>query len=300
MPIDHPYEAEPYAWRLPLGEQALLRQGARRDRLGLEWLLRTSRYAHSAQGQEPLLELLLEHPNLVWLRDRSIHAAVLPSLYRHPIAMVRYLIVRHAADLSFLFASALPHLEARLERLGVEQLGFHQCPDWLVTGIEAQGYRIQDRVLGYERGLSRHEPGQEAEFPLRPAEPEDVKDLLALDHAAFPPFWRLNAAIIESAMEGSGLFWVAEGREQLLAYLMAEGWGSEAYLSRIAVAPDRQGQGLGTALLKQALALLASQGIQRVSLNTQEGNARSRALYARLGFQETGEADVYWSKTLSR
>ncbi|MBN1399633.1 MAG: GNAT family N-acetyltransferase [Anaerolineae bacterium] len=299
MPVDQEHEAEGYAWRLAMGPQVLLRQGTRRDRLGLEWLLRTSAYAHAAQGQEPLLTLLLEHPNLIWLRDHAIRGAVLTSLYRHPVAMVRYLIVRHASDVSFLFTSALPHLEVRLARLGVEQLGFHQCPSWLIPQIEAQGYRIQDRVIGYVRNLSDDVLDPGAGLALRPTAPKDVEEVLALDHAAFPPFWRLNAPIIEGAVASSALFWVAESHERIVAYLMVEGWGSEAYVSRIAVAPDHQGQGLGSALLEQALALLARQGIQRVRLNTQEENRRSRALYAKLGFQETGESDPYWSKPLA-
>lgn len=59
----------------------------------------------------------------------------------------------------------------------------------------------------------------------------------------------------------------------------------------IALYPDCRGQGIGTALLREMLALLKQCGYRRVSLSVQKANRAGR-LYRRVGFEavaETGE-----------
>ncbi|MEU6254975.1 GNAT family N-acetyltransferase [Streptomyces sp. NPDC047043] len=57
------------------------------------------------------------------------------------------------------------------------------------------------------------------------------------------------------------------------------------YLWMIAVTPDRQGEGLGTALVQHVLDRCDR---ENVSTYLEASNARSRALYERLGFELTG------------
>ena len=59
-----------------------------------------------------------------------------------------------------------------------------------------------------------------------------------------------------------------------------------ARIEFIAVAPDRQGRGIGSLLLSQTLAQLRQQGCQRVALETAE--PRNLALYRRHGFTQSG------------
>ncbi|MFI6489979.1 GNAT family N-acetyltransferase [Streptomyces sp. NPDC050564] len=57
------------------------------------------------------------------------------------------------------------------------------------------------------------------------------------------------------------------------------------YLWMIAVAPERQGEGLGTALIQSVLARCDREGLPAY---LEASNARSRALYERLGFDLVG------------
>ena len=59
-----------------------------------------------------------------------------------------------------------------------------------------------------------------------------------------------------------------------------------ARIEFIAVAPDRQGRGIGSLLLSQTLAQLRQQGCQHVALET--GEPRNLALYRRHGFAQSG------------
>lgn len=62
-----------------------------------------------------------------------------------------------------------------------------------------------------------------------------------------------------------------------------------AHVSMVFVAPERQGRGIGTALLETAHALAADRGWASSSLWTRESNAAGRALYARVGYRPTDD-----------
>jgi ribosomal-protein-alanine N-acetyltransferase len=75
-------------------------------------------------------------------------------------------------------------------------------------------------------------------------------------------------------------------------------YGRQAHLTRLAVHPDYQGQGLGAQLLYRAITDALGRGCSLITLNTQENNYRSQALYQRFGFVYTRQRiPVLW-KTL--
>ena len=61
-------------------------------------------------------------------------------------------------------------------------------------------------------------------------------------------------------------------------------------IGRLAVAPDRQGHGLGSALLRAAEAAIP--GVREWRLFTGEHSEANLRLYSRLGYVETGREDV--------
>jgi [ribosomal protein S18]-alanine N-acetyltransferase len=69
----------------------------------------------------------------------------------------------------------------------------------------------------------------------------------------------------------------------------------EAELLTIAVHPDAQGQGVGTALMADFLKQAAARGAGRAFLEVADDNAAARALYARAGFAAVGRRKGYFS-----
>ena len=61
-----------------------------------------------------------------------------------------------------------------------------------------------------------------------------------------------------------------------------------AYLSRLAVRPDRQGEGIGHWFLAEAERLARKQGCQTIRLDAIRAFAPPIALYRRLGYEERG------------
>ena len=60
--------------------------------------------------------------------------------------------------------------------------------------------------------------------------------------------------------------------------------GALGYLQRLAVHPDHQHRGIGSALVTDALWWAKRRGAEAVLVNTQESNHVALALYERLGF----------------
>ncbi|TAN21929.1 MAG: N-acetyltransferase [Acidobacteria bacterium] len=71
-----------------------------------------------------------------------------------------------------------------------------------------------------------------------------------------------------------------------------------AHITQICVLPERQGHGLGRALLERALGSLRRQRLRAVTLTVTGENAGALALYRRVGFVDLNEFDAYvWERT---
>jgi ribosomal protein S18 acetylase RimI-like enzyme len=65
--------------------------------------------------------------------------------------------------------------------------------------------------------------------------------------------------------------------------------GEVSFLEQITVAEAARRRGYGSAMLAALEALLAREGIEELRLNTFRANKPGRALYARAGYEQTGE-----------
>jgi ribosomal protein S18 acetylase RimI-like enzyme len=82
-------------------------------------------------------------------------------------------------------------------------------------------------------------------------------------------------------------------------------WSGEldAYLEELYVVPDLRGQGIGRALLEQAMETARAAGATRMDLNTGETDTAARALYESAGFTnreggEDGPSMLYYERDL--
>jgi ribosomal protein S18 acetylase RimI-like enzyme len=130
-----------------------------------------------------------------------------------------------------------------------------------------------------------------------PAEPVRIRrahaaervGVLALDDAAFPPFWQLDERGLADAIEATPrtrfavAVDVASGR--LEGYAVTGRSGRNGYLQRLAVDPSAQGRRIGASLVVDGLRWLARWRAEQCVVNTQWGNANALALYERLGFR---------------
>jgi GNAT superfamily N-acetyltransferase len=119
---------------------------------------------------------------------------------------------------------------------------------------------------------------------LRRVHRRDRERVLAIDHAAFEPFWRMDADALEEAVRAtpSTRFRIDRGER---GYGLTGRSGDRGYVQRLAVDPTEEGRGLGAALVLDGLWWLRRWRVAEALVNTQTANERAVRLYERLGFR---------------
>lgn len=121
--------------------------------------------------------------------------------------------------------------------------------------------------------------------------PADAPDAARLHALAFPAgeAWGPNA--IRLMLEMPGAFGVLRpGQGFVLCRVAAD----EAEILTLAVMPDARRQGIGGALLAEAMAGAVVRGAGAMFLEVSDRNAAARALYAGAGFEEVGRRKRYY------
>ena len=131
------------------------------------------------------------------------------------------------------------------------------------------------------------------EILIRRAGPEDAADLIAVIDAAYAPV-RATLPNLPDVSEGvardiaENLVWVATADGEILGGLILIAAGDHALLANVAVSPEAGGRGVGRALIAAAEAAARDLGLAEIRLRTHARMAGNLALYARLGWRETG------------
>ncbi len=125
---------------------------------------------------------------------------------------------------------------------------------------------------------------------LRRGRRGDRASILAVDEAAFQPFWHLDGAGLDDAMAAtpSARLRVAphpDDDHAVAGYAITGRAGARGYLQRLAVDPRLRRRGIGAALVADGLRWLRRWGAREVLVNTQVGNDAALALYRALGFR---------------
>ncbi len=161
---------------------------------------------------------------------------------------------------------------------------------WMEMPLAKVGLRPVEYILTYERmanALPKLPPPPDVR--LRSARPEDVSRLTALDTAAFTSLWRLTSGELIELLITSGRFVVAEREDNLVGYACSDVQRNLGQIYRLVVHPVAQGQGIGRALLADALLYCQAAGASLVIINTQQSNQVSDHLYRSFGFRPASQ-----------
>ncbi len=131
----------------------------------------------------------------------------------------------------------------------------------------------------------------DTDLTLRPATPADDAALVALWQACKLTVW-YNDPLTDIArwreQPGSSDILVLQAADGALAGSIAVGCdGHRAWVYYLAVAPERQRQGLGQRLMAAAEAFAHARGILKLQLMVRPSNAKVAAFYRALGYDET-------------
>ena len=152
------------------------------------------------------------------------------------------------------------------------------------------GFTVREELHLLAHDLRDLPARRTAERPIRTRRVlrRDRDRVLAIDQAAFDPFWRLDADALEDAVRATPSTRFRLDREGR-GYALTGRAGDRGYVQRLAVDPAAQGSGLGSALVVDSLWWLRRWRVREALVNTQTSNGRAVALYERLGFRQRSE-----------
>ena len=128
---------------------------------------------------------------------------------------------------------------------------------------------------------------------IRPATPQDIDAVVALERAAFPSPWRRE--FFEGELQQGGrLNLVALRGGTLIGYLFAMSIFDEMHVNKIAVAQRERRQGIALELMERCFAFARQNAIATISLEVRVSNEGAQAFYRKLGFARSHTRARYY------
>jgi ribosomal protein S18 acetylase RimI-like enzyme len=124
---------------------------------------------------------------------------------------------------------------------------------------------------------------------IRPMTFDDIPLVQKIDEESFSPIWVNSAHYLEIAFRQAIVATVAEMDGLLVGYQISTASPIGGHLARLAVRPNLQGNGIGSALVGDLIHQFNRRAARFITVNTQEDNLASLSLYRRAGFSLTGE-----------
>lgn len=151
-------------------------------------------------------------------------------------------------------------------------------------GFVDAGFRLHEELCLLEHDLRSVPRGR---CPTRRARRTDRLAVVELDGRCFNDFWHIDEDGLEEALTATpwSRFRVVETAGRLAGYAISGRAGSRGYLQRLAVDPDLQRRGVGTALVADALRWMRRRGVRRTLVNTHRSNEAALRLYEACGFR---------------
>jgi ribosomal-protein-alanine N-acetyltransferase len=132
-------------------------------------------------------------------------------------------------------------------------------------------------------------------YTLRPAGPEDIEALVAIDAVNPSPWSERQFAGTVGAKPGCGKTVMVVHREGPPdGFIVYSQVLDEASIHNVAVCAARRGRGLGGLLLAGSLQRMRSAGATRCLLEVRRSNVAARRLYETAGFALDGERKDYY------
>jgi ribosomal-protein-alanine N-acetyltransferase len=182
-----------------------------------------------------------------------------------------------------------------LREHGIQNVSALIIRDWLADYLPDLGFHYVEDIIT----LARYGSDLPAVYPnrlkIRVAGAGDLDTLAVIDHAAFVPPWQLAVDELRQAHRIAASCTVAVLDDVPVGYQLSTLYFDGAHLARLAVVPDKQGIGIGAALLTDLLERFFRRGVFSMTLNTQASNHRSQGLYTRFGFKPNGYDLPFWS-----
>ena len=129
---------------------------------------------------------------------------------------------------------------------------------------------------------------------IRNASTEDINQVLDIEELCYETPWPQEAFEEEIGNEDIGFGMVAEEDGLVVGFVTGLRVTSAFHLHNIAVHPDYQGHGIGTALLQAVEAYCRRNNFRQILLEVRKDNEVARHIYLEMDFKAVGTRHDYY------
>lgn len=127
----------------------------------------------------------------------------------------------------------------------------------------------------------------------RPMEKGDIGDVVALENSVYPHPWTVGN-FTDSLDSGYQAWVLRDDQQALVGYFLLMPAVHEAHLLNVAVAANRQGEGIGRYLLDKVAAVARGLMMESLLLEVRPTNTRALKVYEKYGFLHIGRRKGYY------
>ena len=216
------------------------------------------------------------------------------------LAWLRALVVEDGLGADVVLDTLLLPLSDALRLQGVPALACLAWAEWLAEQLPGRGFAPMAHIVTLRKNRGTAPALTLAHRVLvREARPADLDAVAVTDHAAFEPDWRYGRGTFDRMLRSPARFVVAEREGGPVGYAFGDALGLQAHIVRLAVHPAHQKQGIGAQLLADLVSHWRTQGVNAITVNTQNYNEASLRLYRSFDFAPIGQPVTAWRLDLT-
>lgn len=271
---------------------ANIRSATANDRSALYNLLHYGAVSHRHMDWKAPLDWLGSDPFLVLQKYRQPAALIACPPDPPEVAWIRAFAAGSLIDPTTAWTRLWDAARSQLaENTGVERAVSIVMDDWFKDLLVQTGFELHTNIvmMSWENSIRQPEMPRKA-VAVRPMTEADLPAVARVDQAAFKPIWHNSLSSLQLAFFQALIATVSEDSEGITGYQISTPSPFGGHLARLAVSPDKQGRGIGYALVYDLLQRFQAKGALRVTVNTQEENLASQKVYQRAHFHLTGES----------
>ncbi|MGE5124253.1 MAG: GNAT family N-acetyltransferase [Acidobacteriaceae bacterium] len=268
-----------------------IRTAASSDRSRLANLIHFSAYIHQHLDWKPALDWIGQKPYNLMESNTSLLAALACPADLPDITWIRLFAVSSKLAVEIAWRRLWQAVLNELSMAGNMRISALSLQGWFNQLLEDSRFAHTDNVivLLWDQTTPFPKPATGV-TAIQSMQPENVNSIVGIDHAAFGLDWKNSLEALELAYQQSSYARVAVLDGEIVGYQYCTTSTMGGHLARLAVKPSAQGKGIGYLLVHDVLEHYKRQGAMHVTVNTQEKNSASLALYAKAGFRSTGES----------
>lgn len=162
--------------------------------------------------------------------------------------------------------------------------------EWFENLLVRNGFEKSGQIVTLTTGKPVLHPCNCDPNLIQAISKEDIALISKLDAQCFSAPWLLNKTSLRHCIAGADSATCIRLDDQAVAYQVSHVVFDHIHIARLAVHPDHRGKGYALSLLNSLIADFKNSGDYVFSVNTQQDNHASRALYQSLGFESHQES----------